>query len=185
MDELADVADQPLYWIQPKALVRCFELRSEDKVVATLAWETSCGSLARARASVGSWTCKRVGFLNPRVTVRESGSEVNLATFWPRWLGDGTLEFAYGRSFRWQSTNFWGTDWMFADFDGTPLVRFLQGSRERRLSNLLKTEALVDIQPQARDLPELALLVLLGWYLAILRRDDTAAGAAAASAVVS
>ena len=175
----------PLYWIQPKALERWFELRAEDRVVATLGWQTSCGTLARGEAADGRWTFKRVGFLNPRVTVRESGSEIDLAVFWPRWLGDGTLEFAYGRAFRWQSTNFWATDWMFADADGTPVVAFKQGSPEGKLSDMFKMQALIDIYPEARDLPELPLLVLVGWYLMILRRDDAAAGAAAASAVAS
>jgi hypothetical protein len=181
MTQLAAVAERQLHWVQPKALDRWFELRSGDELLATLSWETICGSLARAETADGSWTLKRVGFLNPRVTVRESGSEIDLATFWPRWLGDGTLEFAYGRAFRWQSTNFWATDWMFADSSGTPLIHFKQGSPEGKLSDVFKIQALVEIHPQAAELQELGLLILVGWYLAVLRHDDAAAGAAAVS----
>lgn len=185
IESLSKVAEMPLYWVQPKTFDRWFELRAGDELAATLGWKTSCGTLAAAESGDGRWTFKRVGFLNPRVTVREAGSQIDLAIFWPRWLGDGTLEFANGRIFRWQSTNFWGTNWMFAASDGTPLVTFKEGSREAKLSDLFKTQAFVEIQPQARDLPELSLLVMIGWYLMILRRDDAAAGAAAAAAAAS
>lgn len=182
---LSELVASSLFWIQPKTFDRWFELRSEHDLVATLGWETSCGTLARAVTEDRSWTFKRMGFLNPRVTVRESGSEVNLATFYPRWLGDGTLEFGHGRTFRWQSTNFWGTDWMFTDSSGTPLVRFQAGSPEGKLSDVFKTQAQVEVNPEANQTEETTLLVLIGWYLMILRRDDAAAGAAATSAVAS
>ena len=185
MESIANFVGTPLYWVQPKTFERWFELRAGDQVVATLGWETSCGTLARGTTADGSWTFKRVGFLNPRVTVRQSRSEVDLAVFWPRWLGDGTLEFAYGKAYRWQSTNFWASDWMFTATDGTPLVAFKEGSREGGLSNLFKMQSLVEIHPQARDLAELPLLILLGWYLMILRQDDAAAGAAAVAAAAS
>ena len=185
MERLLELTDADLYWVQPERFSRWFELRAEDDPVATLGWETSCGTLARGASADGSWTFKRVGFLNPRVTIRESGSELNLAVFWPRWMGDGTLEFAYGKAFRWQSTNFWGTDWMFTSADGTPLVAFKEGAPDRKLSNLFKMQALVEVHAEARDLVELPLLILTGWYLMILRRDDAAAGAAAASAAAS
>ena len=179
MESLTKALGTLLYWVQPKAFARWFELRTDDQQFATLGWETSCGSLARGSTADGDWTFKRVGFLNPRVTVREAGSEVNLATFWPRWLGDGTLEFAYGVSFRWQSTNFWGTDWIFSAADGTPLLALKEGSRDRKIANLFKTESLVEIHAEARRLTELPLLVLTGWYLMILRQEDAAAASAA------
>lgn len=185
MERLSDLIGTALYWVQPKAFERWFELRTRDRVVATLCWETSCGTLARGNTADGSWTFKRAGFLNPRVTVRESGSDIDMAVFWPRWMGDGTLEFASGATFRWQSTNFWGTDWMFAANDGTPLLALKEGSREGRLSDMFKTQSLVEIHPEASTVPELTLLVLTGWYLMILRQDDAAAGAAAAAAAAS
>jgi hypothetical protein len=184
MESIANFVGTPLYWVQPKTFERWFELRAGDHVVATLGWETSCGTLARGNTTLGSWTFKRVGFLNPRVTVRQARSEVDIAVFWPRWLGDGTLEFASGSLFRWQSTNFWGTDWMFAANDGTPLLTLKEGSREGRLSDLFKTQSLIEIHPEAGAVPELSLLILIGWYLMILRQDD-AAGAAAAAAAAS
>jgi hypothetical protein len=185
MESLSKVADTPLYWVQPQTFERWYELRAADQTVGTLGWRTSCGTLAAAESPDGGWTFKRVGFLNPRVTVREAGSEIDLATFWPRWLGDGTLEFAYGRSFRWQSTNFWGTHWCFTDASGTPLVAFAPGAGEAKLSDLFKRQAMVQVHPEGRAVRELPLLVLLGWYLIVLHQDDAAAAAAAVSAAAS
>jgi hypothetical protein len=47
------------------------------------------------------------------------------------------------------------------------------------VSDLFKTQALVEIEPQVYALAELSLLVLLGWYLVILHQDDVAAASAA------
>jgi len=183
--KLAEAVGGEVFWVQPRGLDRYYELRAGDVLLASLAWQTRCGSLARSQSSEGSWTFKRVGFFNPRVTVREAGSEIDIAVFWPRWLGDGTLEFGHGARFRWQSTNFWATNWMFTDDGGMPLVKFREGSPKGGWREMFKTQALVEIESLAADLPELPLLVLLGWYLMVLRNEDAAAGAAAVSAVAS
>ncbi len=70
-------------------------------------------SLATAETADGTWTFKRVGFLNPRVTIRAAGSPDNLAVYQPKFWGDGTVTFADGAAFRWQPTNFWATEWAF------------------------------------------------------------------------
>ena len=46
----------------------------------------------------------------------------------------------------------------------------------------LHMSAVVNIQPNAARLQELPLLVILGWYLAILLHNDSSAAAAAAAA---
>ena len=83
METLSKVAGLPLYWVQPDTFARWFELRAGENLVATLGWQTSCGTLAMAESGDGRWTFKRLGFLNPRVAVREAGSEIDIATFWP------------------------------------------------------------------------------------------------------
>jgi hypothetical protein len=178
MEALSTVVAMPLYWIQPKTFERRFELRAGDSLIATLCFETAFGTLATAESADGSWTFKRVGFLNPRVTVREVGVDTNLAVYQPRFWGDGSLEFRDGRVYRWRATNFWGTQWGFADSDENQLFALKPGVDKPKLSDLLKTQALVEIEPQGHTLPELPLLVLLGWYLMILHHDDTAAIAA-------
>jgi hypothetical protein len=185
MQKLSTVIGRQIHWIQPKALERRFELRAEDDLVATLRFETAFGTLATAQAAGASWTFKRVGFLNPRVTVREAGTELDLAIYQPKFWGDGWLVFPGGRVFHWKSTNFWGTQWGFADSYEDLLFALKPGVDKPKLSNLFKTQALVEVESQAYALPELSLLVLLGWYLVILHQDDVAAASAATTAAAT
>lgn len=179
MKVLLSVIGKDLYWIQPKGLGRHFELRAEDEIVATLGFETLCGSLARAQSADESWTFKRIGFFNPRVTVRKAGEEANLAVYTPRWTGrEGTLEFSNGRVYRWVQANFWATRYQISDEAGNPLISFRSGAGKSKLSDLFKTQARVEIDLRGRALPELPLLVLLGWYLIVLQQEDAAAAAA-------
>ena len=173
-------AAQLLIWQQPHAHERRYELRSGDDTLATLRWEKGCGSLASAESAAGHWTFKRVGLLQPRVTVRAFGSDTEVATFHPTWRGDGTLEFRDGRSVRWVNTNVWHTEWAFAS-DGHTFLRF---SPSGGLSGLIKHEAQMEIVPAATTFPDLSLLALLGWYLMLLASDDAVGAAAGAVAAV-
>ncbi len=178
MPTIADVADRTLTWSQPAAMKSVFALRaaSEDAQVGSLAFRSIWGTQATAESGDESWTFKRVGFFHPRVTVRRAGSDVDVATFHNNtWSGGGSLVVEGGPTFR-ASTNLWQTKYEIATPAGDPLVRLHYGG-------LFKLHADVEILPAARALPELALIVLLSWYLAVmLHRDASAVSAATASA---
>jgi hypothetical protein len=118
---------------------------------------------------------EQVGFWKPRVIVREAGKEVVLASYRPGWWGThGTLEFRNGRRFVWKQTGRWLTRCQVEDLSGEPLVVFrsdIDGPEEQDLMGL---EALVRIKPDVCGLAELSLLVILGWYLLVLKRDNPA-----------
>jgi hypothetical protein len=176
MKAIREVAEQALRWTQSSALAREFELRAGEEVVGTLRWQKAFGSLALAEAADGAWTFKRAGFLCPRVTVRLPGSEMEVAEFKPGWAGEGTLRLADGRSYQWQKTSFWRSEWAFAGEVGTALVHF------KPEFAFFKHAAEVRVEPAAVAVPDLSLLALLGWYLMILMSED--AGGAAAAVVV-
>lgn len=186
MQALSATVGTGFYWVQPNGLNdRWFELRTGDAVVATLGFESLCSSLARAESADGSWTLKQVGILNRRVTVRRAGEEAELAVYTPRWTGrEGVLEFPGGRVFYWTQTNFWATEYQITDPAGNLLVSVESGAEKPRLSDVFKTQARVEIGLRGRALPELSLLVLLGWYLIILQKQDTAVVAATTVAVM-
>ena len=164
------------FWCQPKALQRSFELREGNRLLGTLHFATSCGSLATASLAAGEWTFKRTGFLHPRVTVRRRGQEADLAVFRPKgWGVEGELRFAGGRSYGWKAANFWSTKYVFLDGSGKALVTFKSGAEESKWSDLFKCQALVEIDPSANELEELPLLVSVGWYLMILDQEDATA----------
>jgi hypothetical protein len=170
---ISETAGQELLWIQPAARKRDHELRAGDDVVATLHFQR--GSLADAEAAGAHWTFKRQGFWHPRVTVRTAGSDADLAVFHPRWVGGGALEFPDGRAVRLSSANFWQSEWVWQDNE-KPLIWF-KGRR-----GLVKVRGAVEIQPEAVALPDLPLLILLGWYLILLHAEDSAAASLLAAA---
>ena len=187
MKALSSTVGTDLYWMQPAGLDnRWFELRAGGSLVATLGFESLCDSLARAESADGSWTFRRVGILNPRVTVRKAGEEASLAIYTPRWTGrEGTLEFPDGRVFGWVQANFWATKFQITDAAGYSWVSFESGAEKSRLSDIFKTQARVEIDLRGRALSELPLLVLLGWYLVILQKQDAAVVAATTAVVVT
>jgi len=169
---ISEIAGQELLWVQPAARKREHELRAGDDVVATLRFQR--GSLADAEAAGGHWTFKRQGFWHPRVTVRTAGSDTDIAVFQPRWVGGGTLEFPDGRTVRLSSANFWQSEWVWQDNE-KPLIRF------KGRHGIVKARGAVELQPDAVASPDLAMLVLLGWYLILLHAEDSAAASSAAS----
>ena len=171
MQKISDVAGDKLKWSQPSALRRIYELKRSEDLIAQLQFRSMLGTLATAESGDGSWTFKRVGFWQNRVTVRSNGSEVDLATFRNNtWKNGGTLEFPGGRHFR-ATTNFWNTKFAFESDTGESLVRFHYGG-------VFHLSADVEIHPPARTMAELPILVLFGWYLAVMLHMDSAAAAA-------
>jgi hypothetical protein len=166
-----------LKWTQPRAMKREFELKAGDELVETLRFRSAFGSLATVESSEGSWTFKRVGFWQTRVTICAAGSEQEIAGFRNNtWSGGGTLELPNGRQLR-ANTNFWMSKYEFQDQAEQPLVRFT------RIGGAFHLSAQVEILQAAADLPELPWIVALGMYLAIKMHDDAAgAGAVAAAA---
>jgi hypothetical protein len=130
------------------------ELRPSDELIGSLRFQR--GTLADAESDGHHWTFKRQGFWHPRVTVRVSGSDADVAIFRPDWSGGGALEFPVGHSLRLGSANLWQTEWVWPDKD-QPLIRF------KGRHGLIKAKGAVEIEPEALKLPDLSLLVLLGW----------------------
>ncbi|MBV9848534.1 MAG: hypothetical protein JO250_02485 [Armatimonadetes bacterium] len=173
-----DPTAQTLTWVKPSPLHGRYELREGEDVRATLQRRSAFGTLADAEAAEGRWTFKRVGFLPPRVTVRDAGANTEAAVFQVHWDGSGELTLNDGRRFMWQAANFWHSQWTWTDAEGTPLLHF----RPVHLS--WHEQAQVEVSPAALVLPECSLLALLGWYLTLLRAADAnnSAGAIAVAA---
>ena len=113
---------------------------------------------------------KRVGCLRPRVTVRAEGSDVDELVYQPAWSGGGELVFASGRRFTLAKASFWRQEWMFTGPGGTEIVRFHRG--------MTMSKARVNCSAAGAGIPELPMLLLVGWYLLLLMADDDAAIAA-------
>lgn len=172
MRPLSEVSGQELLWVQPAARKKAHELRAAEEVVATLIFQR--GSLADAVAADQHWTFKREGFWHPRVTVRTAGSDADLAIFRPRWMGGGTLELGEGKTADLSPANLWQSQWVWKEGE-TPLLTF------RSRHGLIKAGAQVEIAPASAQRKDLALLVLLGYYLILLYAEDAVAASTAAT----
>jgi hypothetical protein len=182
MEKLAAYTGLPLEWLQPKSLERTFELKSGEALLGVLSFRSAFGTLATAETADGVWTFKRVGFLNPRVTMRPAGSEADAAVYTPKFFGGGTLQIMGGPAIEWKAANFWATEWVFAGPDEGSLLRFTSGREKGTFSDIFKTQAVVHVEPAASKSPWLAMLTALGMYLLILHTEDSAATVAATTA---
>jgi len=141
-------------------------------VIARIRWPRTFGSLAEAEFGEYRWTFKRWGFLRPRVTVRTDSAAEYSAVLELSFGGGGLLRMRSGRCFRWTRQGFWSRQFVFADDQGAELV-FI----EPKLG-VLRRSGTVHVHVKATPLPELPLLLLLGWYVTILIADDEASAVA-------
>jgi hypothetical protein len=174
VSRISELSGRELAWKGSGCRNPAHELWADGEVVATLRWRGD--SLAVAETADGRWSFERPALRRSPVSVRADESGVNVATFGSNWTGGGTLETSRERRFVWSTANFWRSRWAWRRDGGTPLVRF--ESRQ----GLVKVEGRVRIEGAARDLPELDLLVALGWYLTVMRAKDTTTDAVAATA---
>jgi hypothetical protein len=170
MRKIIYYSQQSLKWVQPKIFDNQYELHASDELVATLTFRGIEGTFATAECGDGSWTFKRVGFWQNKATVRTRESDLNLAVYRNNtWTDGGTLEFANGNKYK-ATTNFWMTNYEFREDTGERLVRFKYGG-------IFHLSSEVEILPKARALSELPLLIMFGWYLAVMLYMDSSTAA--------
>lgn len=180
MIRIGSVPDVSMEWLRLRG--DRFELRAGDQLFAVLQCGEPCGLTATGEAADGSWGFRCTGFFEARFTVRTVGQNKDVAAFRPE-DGGGILEFPDGRTFRWQRTDkrqgllTWRREWVWLDAAGHVLATYRPeaggGSDEFTL------EARVTIAPEAVGVPELSLLLPMGWYMVVLHHDDEAAVVAA------
>jgi hypothetical protein len=179
LQKLSELNHLRVEWSQPRTLDRYFELHAGGVLLSTLTFRSAWGTLATAESGEGRWSFKRVGFLNPRLTIRVNDQEPDLAIYQPKFWGDGVLTFTNGESFAWKPVNFWSTEWAFINSAGQRVLHFMPGIEDQKLTDLFKTQVTVELEALTPGRELLPILLPLGMYLIILHNDDTAAAAAA------
>jgi hypothetical protein len=158
----ASVDRSTLRWLRTATSPLEFDLLSGETRIAHLAWSQVGGSLASAVTSEGTWTLKRGGFLNPHVTIRQSGSGDALARLTVH-LSYHRIEMANGRAYRFHRAGVLVPAWKVTTDAGNEVLHIEPVREERALAG-----GAVIAAPSAVDLPELALLVVLSWYFIVL-----------------
>jgi hypothetical protein len=176
MKKLSEALDLELVWEQPTTFKQEYRLFAGEEPVARLDFRSSFNTWATGESGDGCWTFQRVGFFQRRVVITECVTEREVAVFSRHaWRHGGTFELPDGRRYP-VDTNFWLTQLYFCDQSDEVLVRF------HKIGGFLHLSSQVEVLPPARLLPEMPLMVLLGWYLTILNQRDSAAASAAVAA---
>jgi hypothetical protein len=167
MNRIATLIGREPKWSQPHAFKMEYELRAGDEVVATLRFDSAFKARATGESADGRWRFDRLGMFCHRVVVTEHDSGAEILSFTPRkWGSGGVLEFPDGRTFH-SAGSVWGTRYTFTGPSQEPLF-------ELRNCGVLHHAATLHIARDAARVPELPLLVILGWYLDVMAQSDAA-----------
>jgi len=164
-----------LTWVPTAALKARYDLITSDHTTLATLDMSSWTSKANARVPEGTLFLHKAGWSGLKVAIYSGEQGPLLATYQRKWTGtSGQLLFPDGREFRWGKVNFWGTQKAWTDPSGkTAYVQLSVGGFSRKSS--------VIIHPQAAEIPELSLLLVLGLYNILIERRDAAAASSSAS----
>ena len=129
------------------------------------------GTDAVAQCADGKWRFKKTWFPFEKVTLHPVDFETEVAVLRNRLVEKrSSLQFPYGQTYYWASTNFWLNRYVFTSVYGDPLINFKRNSNPFTVLALPKgaCSGTMAIEPPAGSLPELPILILLGCYLMII-----------------
>ena len=152
-----------LIWRRPGMFTRELILEAGSEQLASLRWENWYSFEAAAESADGLWTIarRRSASLLGDVVVRDHASGAEVAAFKRSWRGTGVVRFASGAEYHWKREGFWCPRYFWAAEDGPPLLTF------RTVLGFGRSYEM-DVDPTARSLVELPVLVLLGGYVMAL-----------------
>lgn len=149
-----------LVWSRPGLFRRELLLEAGSEGLASLRWEKLLSFEATAESADGRWIIgrHRMGSLRGQMIVREAATGAQIAVFDRSWRGTGTVQFASGARYRWERDGFWRPTyfWTTDGERGLLSFKFLFGLTHR---------IAMEVDPAAREVAELPVLVLLGGYV--------------------
>ena len=166
--ELSVIDVPSLRWEQPRWTQRLHRLVSGETVYATLEWPQAFRSMAVSSSREGRHSFKRGGFLHPFITVRRQDFEMDLAKLSLDWKGNGELVFNNAQRFTFTRDGIARFDYLVTDHRGAQLFSLMKGM------TVIKQAGEVHISPAGLSHRDIALLVTLAWYLAVMVSEDAA-----------
>jgi hypothetical protein len=170
MKSLNEFIGQELQWVRPHLLRSEYELRAGDELLARIYLKGAFKSQVYVESADGHWMIERKG-LRQTISILLPDTYTELATIKRGRSDQATLFFPDGREYRWQRTSFWHDGWTWLNNEGTPLLHVKRGAH-------------IQLEPAAQGLPELALLITLGWYLHKQQQEEAATIAAIVPPVI-
>ena len=151
-------------WRRPALFHRELVLEAGSEALASLRWDRWYNFDAVAESADGRWHVQRLRSIwaMTGVVVREAATGAEVATFQRRWRGAGEVRFATGARYGWRFEGFWRRIYSWTDASGTPLITI------RSVFGFAGYRYEMSVDPAARSLAELPVLVLLGGYVMAL-----------------
>lgn len=155
---------QELTWVPTGALKGYYDLVTTDSTVLATLDMSSGNSKVHATVPEGTLVFWNENMSGSKLDISASEQGPPIATYQRKFgITNGQLTFFDGRSFKWGRINFWGTQRAWTDPTGT--TSYVQFSTKG-----FSSKSGVVIHPQAADIPELSLLVVLGLYNTLKER---------------
>ncbi len=165
-----------LQWKRPHFFSTDYELYGGGHLLARVSRTGIFRQSAQAEAEGQRWVFRREGLMGRKIVIYSdqlsSEPMPALAIIQPRWNGTGRLQFHDGREYAWTRSGNWRPVWSWVGPGNKTLLSIKKGR-------------LLEIAPAASDLPDLALLSLLGLYLILIMESDEASSAASIAGAVS
>ena len=166
---LANLDVNELVWRQP-AIAQTFELSGPAGPYARLQLKKLASTRADGISARATFAFERQGMLKSHISVRFADNPQPLAVYEPNFTGQkGVLKYSGGQSVEFQATNFFKTEWQWLTPEGDGLLGF-------RLKGTGKPNATVFIGDDGRQRLDLDLLLLLGFYVLLLFREESVEG---------
>ncbi len=151
-----------LRWLRTQEAPIAFQLLSGDTLAADLTWKSHGGTLAVARTASATWTLKRVGFLNPRASLRLEGATSDLARVSIH-LNYHRIDIVGAPSYRFHRAGVLLPAWQVTSDSGEQILHIEPVRDGRKLIG-----GAVVTSARGAKLPELPLLLVLSWYTIVL-----------------
>lgn len=152
---------------QMHAFKNQFELQQGEHILGTLTFSGRMGikgefaSLDRQQPIPFTYH----GLSGKHLTITDTSTDTLLGQFERSWTGShGKLMLADGRMLGWRNTSRWKSTFVLEDAEGHQIIRF-----SSKLGRKLGAQAEVDATAAA--LPELTLLLVLGFFLLIVANE--------------
>ena len=155
---------QELIWVPTGNLKGSYDLVTTDSTVLATLDMSNGSSKMYATVPEGTLFFGKENMSVSKIDISASEQGPSIATYQRKFgITNGELTFLDGRSFKWGRTNLLGTQRTWTDPTGTTLyVQFLTKG--------FSSQSGVVIHPQAADIPELSVLVVLGLYNTLKER---------------
>ncbi len=157
-----------LWWRRPGVFSRELILEAGSERLAGLRWEKWYSFQADASSADGRWIIgrRRAASLRGAHVVSDATSGAEVAAFKFNWRGPGVVRFTSGLEYRWEREGFWRPRYFWTTTERSPLITF------RSLMGFGRSYEMI-VDPAARSLAELPVLVLLGGYVMAMMSAQT------------